>query len=415
MIEPRTSGLNASAARPVRVCFVIENLLSAGTELWVQRLIERLDRRRVHPSLCLTDGTQSDADSLTRSDCPTLRLGLRHLRDWRTFAAVRNLRKFLAEQAVDVVQVHHADPTYLAVPVARWASVPVVVQTKYDTGYWLQGWDLRFHRWLRPWVDLTIANCEACRVAAITQEGAPPETVQVIDNGIDTSRFAELPALCVEDFRGPVRVGMIANLRPVKDPHNLVQAASLLAGEFPQISFHLAGQGELAGALCRQIESLGLQSRVKLHGPVADPAAFLQQMQIAVLCSRSEGLPHALLESMAAGRTVVATSVGGNRELIEDGVNGLLVPAGDSAALAAAVRACLREPRQAVQRAAVARGHVVARFGLDAMARRFEHFYETIMAVPRRSTYRALGRFGGRGGAADRSPAGRNPAEESVC
>ena len=107
------------------MCFVIENLLPAGTELWVVRLIERLDRRYVTPLLCLVDGRSAESRRLEPANCEILRLGLPQLKtprahDGRADASTA----FCGSHRVDVVQVHHADPSYLGVPVARLAGVP---------------------------------------------------------------------------------------------------------------------------------------------------------------------------------------------------------------------------------------------------------------------------------------------------
>jgi glycosyltransferase involved in cell wall biosynthesis len=371
-------GTDDRQGRPVRVCFAVENLLPAGTERWIVHLIDRLDRRRVQPLLCLTDGQGDESRQLEPADCEVLRLELTQLKSIRTLRAARALYRFLRHHQVDVLQVHHADPSYLGVPTARAAGVPVIVQTKYDIGYWLTNFDLWMHRRLRCWIDVTLANCQACRDAAIAQERASPDEVVVIDNGIDTSRLTQIAALSRDAWRWPLRVGMVANLRPVKDPQNLIDAAHQLIDRSLPISFHLAGQGPLKEALEADVARRGLVDRIILHGHIADMPSFLESLQIVVLCSRSEGLPHALLEAMAAGRAVVATAVGGNRELVQDGVNGLLVPPSDSTALATAIARLATDPALAIRLAGAARRSVADRFGLDAMADRFAEFYRSV-------------------------------------
>jgi glycosyltransferase involved in cell wall biosynthesis len=142
------------------------------------------------------------------------------------------------------------------------------------------------------------------------------------------------------------------------------------------MTFHLAGDGPLRQSLQQRIHEAGLANQVLLHGHVEGTARFLRELEIFVLCSRSEGLPHALLEAMAAGRAVVATAVGGNKELIADGVNGLLVPPGDPPALAAAISRLARNPEFASRLAAAARNSVADRFSMAAMVQRFTDFYQ---------------------------------------
>jgi L-malate glycosyltransferase len=141
------------------------------------------------------------------------------------------------------------------------------------------------------------------------------------------------------------------------------------------VSFVVVGEGELRPALERQDQALGLANRFHLPGAQRDVPEFLAGLDVAVLSSRSEGLSNAVLEYMAAGRPVVATAVGGNPRLIEDGVTGLLVPPDDPAALARAVARLLREPELAARLAREGRRRVEAHYSREAMVRRFERFY----------------------------------------
>ena len=361
--------------RTVKVCFVIENLIPAGTELWILRLIERLDRTRVEPLLCVVDGADRSSQRLEPLDCPTIRLGLSTLKTPKLFAAAWRFHKFLRQHHVDVVQVHHADPSYLGIPVAKLARVPKVLQTKYDVGYWLKGSDLWMHRVARRWVDGTIANCEACRQASISQEWSPAETVHVLDNGIELNEWIQISPSQIQD-QGRIHIGMIANLRPVKDAETFLHAARNLLDVRQDVTFHLIGDGEQRESLEQLSEQLGLTEHVVFHGHVSHPSRIVAEMSIGVLCSLSEGLPHALLEFMAAGRPVVATQVGGNAEIIDDGRTGRLIPPRSPKALSTTILRMLDHPVEMQEMGVAARRSVVERFSLEAMTRRFESFYE---------------------------------------
>ena len=120
---------------------------------------------------------------------------------------------------------------------------------------------------------------------------------------------------------------------------------------------------------------------------MSDVPAFLGGLDVAVLCSRSEGMSNALLEYMAAGRAIVATNVGAAPELIEDGVHGLLVPPDDAGRLAEAIDALLRKPELARRLGDAARQRARDRYGREAMVERFTDFYERLGSQKR---------FGGR-------------------
>ncbi|MBM98220.1 MAG: hypothetical protein CMJ77_03770 [Planctomycetaceae bacterium] len=362
----------------MKVCFVIENLIAAGTELWILRLIERMDRNRVQPLLCLINGSGAQSQALEPVDCPVLRLNLPGLKTHRTFGAAAQLYRFLKQHKVDVVQVHHADSSYLGIPIARLARVPKIVQTKYDIGYWLQGTDLWLHRMLRPWVDVTVANCQACRQASIEQEWSPQDTVEVVDNGIELEPLEKIAP--IEPVSGrPHQIGMLANLRSVKDAATYLRAAEILLRTDQGLTFHLLGDGPERGELERLAVELDIDQHVVFHGRVERPAEVIQSLSIGVLCSLSEGLPHALLEFMAAGRPVVATDVGGNSEVVRNGDTGWLVPPRNPEAIATAINQLLHNPTRLVQMGMAARQSVISRFGLEPMTRRFEDFYDRIV------------------------------------
>jgi glycosyltransferase involved in cell wall biosynthesis len=352
---------------------MIDELNTAGTETQLLALIRRLDRTRVRPYLCLLRGESARSRALEPEDCPVLRLGVGPLCRPAALARAWRLAGFFRRERIDVLQVYFPDSTYFGVPVARLAGVPHVVRTRNNLGYWLTPLHRRLGRLCTRLADATIANCAACREEVIRGERAAPGAVVVLENGVDLERFTAVPALNVRD--GPVRVGAVANLRPVKDLDLLVRAAAEVAGRHPQVTFEIAGEGEARYGLQRLIDGLGLAQRFRLPGVVADVPGFLARTHVAVLCSRSEGMSNALLEYMAAGRAIVATRVGAAGSLIEDGVHGLLVPPGDAAALAGALRRLIEDATLRVRLAAAARRRAEQRYSRESMVRRFEDFY----------------------------------------
>ncbi len=371
-----------TAARPVRVCFMIDDLARAGTESQLLALIRHLDRRRIEPLLCLLRGRGETSRSLEPDDCPVLRLDVGSLHSPRVLAAAWRLRRFLREQAVDVLQVYFPDSSYVGVPVARLAGVPVVVRTRNNLGHWMTPLHRLLGRMLNPLTTRTIANCDAARDALIAAEKPDPESVVVLENGVDMERFDGVPPLGRGPFR---RVGVVANLRPVKGLDVFVDAASRVVREFPGASFVVAGEGSERVALERRAAEAGLGSRFVLRGTVADVPGFLASIDIAVLASRAEGMPNAVLEYMAAGRAVVATAVGACTRLIEPGVHGMLVPPCDAEAMAAGIAWLMREGDTARRLGEAARERVDREFSREAMVRRFQEFYEGLMTDRRPS------------------------------
>jgi glycosyltransferase involved in cell wall biosynthesis len=188
-------------------------------------------------------------------------------------------------------------------------------------------------RLLNPFVSVTVANCAASRDAVLRDERPSPDSVIVLENGVDLSRFptaefTDHPAR----FGLAQRVGVVANLRPVKGLDVFVQAAALVARLRPNVAFEVAGDGDQRAELEQLASRLGIADQLVLRGGIRDIPAFLSTLDLAVLSSRAEGMSNSVLEYMAAGRPIVATAVGATPEVIHEGVHGLLVPPDDSRA-----------------------------------------------------------------------------------
>jgi glycosyltransferase involved in cell wall biosynthesis len=374
---PRMMGCALRRNEPIRVCFLIDRLTRGGTETQVLALIRALDRRRVEPALALLDGTDAESRSLEPADCPVLRLGLRSLHRRQSLTAAATLTRFWRDHQTDVVQVYFLDSAYFGVPLARLAGVRRVVRVRNNLGHWLTPTHRLLGRVVGRLADVTLTNCEPARQALLAAEGGPYRKVVVLENGVDLDRFTNLPPA-----NNPApRIGVVANLRPVKGVDVFVRAAGQLASEFPTATFHIAGQGEQRTDLERLIGESGLSDRVTLHGAVADMPAFLAGLDVAVLPSHAEGMSNAVLEYLAAGRPVVATDVGANAHLLGGGDFGLLVQPGDPGALANGIGQLLMDSPLAARLAAAGRGHVCQHYSRDAMRRRFEDFYEQLCAA----------------------------------
>jgi glycosyltransferase involved in cell wall biosynthesis len=377
--------VEVGARRPVRVCFLIDRLATAGTETQLLALLRHLDRARVQPFLCLLDGEDEVSRALEPRDCPVLRLGVRSLHRPSTLAAAYRFRGHLRAQEIDVLQAYFADSAYFGVPAARWAGVPWIIRTQNNLGHWMKP----IHRWAgrlcQRWTHATIANCAACGDAAVRLEGARRDAVVVLPNGVDLERFAGVPLPPAR--REPCRVGLVANLRPVKDIETFIGVAARLASPFPDVSFHVAGEGSHRPALEALVRRLGLQERVVLPGLVSDMPSFLASLDVAVLCSRAEGMSNAVLEYMAAARPIAATAVGANVELLRHGVDGLIVAPGNAEELSAAVSTLLTDAALARRLGAAARAKVARGYSLESRARRFEDFYENLRERRRREVH----------------------------
>jgi glycosyltransferase involved in cell wall biosynthesis len=378
MTLPAVGGRAASmVSRPVHVCFVIDRLGRAGTESQLLALLENLDRARIQPSLCLLNGADAISRSLLPDNCPTIDLRLEKLTRPAAIVAAVRLAGFWRRQRVDVVQTYFLDSTYFAVPLARLCGIRQIVRVRNNTGYW----QTPTHRWLGRVLGrlcrVTLTNSEDGRQAVLGCERLAPDRVQVLENGIDLARFPDIRP--PNTGQATVRIGVVANLRPVKNIDGLIRVAANLCRQNTRVHFVVAGEGPSRQGLEEEIRTAGLGSRFRLMGAVDDVPAFLASVDVAVLCSHSESMSNAILEYMAAGRAIVATDVGANARLVRDGREGLIVPPRDEKALAQGILRLLSDPPLALELGAAARRRAGAAFSRAAMVRRFEDFFVSLV------------------------------------
>jgi len=212
--------------------------------------------------------------------------------------------------------------------------------------------------------------------------GFAPGRVLRICNGVDTQRFApvaDVPAAWPYRRGEHLVIGSVGRMQAVKDPLNLVDAflrlRELCPAHWPRLRLAMLGGGPLLDAARERLAQAGAVEQTWLPGDRSDVAALLPHFDVFALPSQAEGISNTLLEAMACGCAPVATDVGGNPELVDDGVSGLLVPARDAAMLAAALARLVNEPslRQRFAQASLVRAR--GQFSLDGMISAYGALY----------------------------------------
>jgi glycosyltransferase involved in cell wall biosynthesis len=219
---------------------------------------------------------------------------------------------------------------------------------------------------------LVVSRHSARRLEAMLRW--PRRKMDVIHNAVDSAAFARRPD---PDLRRGLAgeqplVLVVARLAPQKGHRHLLAAAA----EVPDAVFALAGDGPERPALEELADRLGVRNRIRFLGERSDVADLLAACDLFVLPSLFEGLPISLLEAMAAERPVIATAIGGTDEVVIDGQSGLLVPPGEPAAMASAIRRLLEDPALRARLAAAGRARVTSEFSAPQMVRRVTELYE---------------------------------------
>jgi len=292
------------------------------------------------------------------------------------------------------VQVLHAhqllSPTSVGILAAPLAGVPLVVNPHAcgafgDVGV-LSATMLGRLR-LRSVVERADAFVAVSRRIRdeLLAAGALPEAVWEITNGVDTERFSPAQPAEKQTIRralglpeGPLAV-FTGRLALEKGVDVLVRAWPHLVARVPRAHLCLVGTGSEEARLRESARRLRVEGSVTFTTGVMDVAPYIRTADVGVLPSRTEGMPVALLEAMSCAVPVVATRVGGSAEVLENGVNGILVPAEDPRALATAISEVFLHTREAAGRAEAARAQVVARHAMRLVADRYLDLYQALL------------------------------------
>jgi glycosyltransferase involved in cell wall biosynthesis len=297
---------------------------------------------------------------------------------WRFARIVKRL-------APDVIHAH--DPHGVAMASlalslgagsAHPAKAPALVASR-RVDFHLKG--NSFSRWKYRQVDCFIAASEAIRRMLVADGVPEPQTVTVHE-GIDVDHVLAAPPVNIHEAfflpHGAPVVGNVAALVPHKGQRYLIDAAHLVVQHVPDARFVILGEGELREHLQKQVHEHRLEKHVLLPGFRTDVLGCLKAFDLFVMSSVTEGLGTSLLDAMAASRPIVATAAGGIPEIVEDGVNGLLVPPRDHHALAEAIVRALEDVALRQRMGAAGWTRVNERFTVERMVSSTAAVYERL-------------------------------------
>jgi glycosyltransferase involved in cell wall biosynthesis len=372
-----------------RLAVFLTSFHPGGTERQMVELVRRLDPSRfaVHVACLHREGRwlqHAEAAALEVAEFP-----LSGFANRSGVQAVRKFARWCRERAIQVLQTCDFYSNVVGLAGAALAHVPVRIASRREIAPDKSRAQLALQRAAYLAAHRVVANSPAASNQLVA-EGVDAACIRVIPNGIDLERFPALPR------SGRIRqIVTVANLRPEKCHDVLLDAFARVVsapGGPRELSLRIVGDGPLRRSLEGQARALGIDERVSFLGHRDDVTDLLASSDLFILPSRSEAFPNSAMEAMAAGLPVIASAVGGLLDLIEDGRNGLLVPACDVAALATTIERLMAQPTLAVALGASARRHVRERYSFDRMIAGFEHLYLTELhaRVPLHAEHSAL-------------------------
>ena len=371
-----------SATAPVRVLHFVTGGFSGGaTQVAIQLVKAARETSTIEPLLVLRRKRRTPPERIRELRATGVPLQL--VPGWSHLATILALVRACHAFKPDVLVAHGFSEHLWGRYAGLLAKVPHLVHVEHNTRERYTGWRRAQTHWLAKRTDRIVGCSEGVRQALLAM-GMPAERTIAIPNGVRLEPFAQADA---HAFAARIPgIVMVARFSRQKDHATLLRAVALLRerGLHPPVQFAGGGKPLHRKPLEQLAASLGIADQVQFLGVVRDVPQRLMAHQVSVLSTHYEGMPLALLEAMAAGCAVIGSAVPGVREVLEDGVDGLLVPEADAAALADALERLLRNPADAARMAANARAAALTRHGRELMNQRYEALFLRLAGQPAR-------------------------------
>jgi sugar transferase (PEP-CTERM/EpsH1 system associated) len=380
-----------SAERPPLIVHVIHHLGVGGLENGLVNLINRIPPQRYRHAIVCLKGYSDFRQRITRENVEVVAL---HKQEGQDFSVYLNLFKTLRRLKPDIVHTRNLG-TMEGQVIAVLAGVGARVHGEHGRDvYDLYGKNRKYNllrKAIRPFVHHFIAVSKDLEGWLVNTVGATPDRINQIYNGVDSRRFhprnrenagvgyaGDLPTGFFTE--NTFVIGSVGRMMEVKNFPSLIRAFLILLKEVPsareRFRLLIIGEGNSRRTCIDMLRQAGAEALAWFPGERADIPELMRTMDLFVLPSLGEGISNTILEAMSTGLPVIATSVGGNVELVKVGHTGALVPPDEPAAMADAILGYYCNPGLIADHGRAARQHIEASFSLDAMTQSYLRVYD---------------------------------------
>lgn len=368
-------------AQHLTLIFLIDVLgKMGGAERNLIMLAENLRAKGYKIVVCCLKGGAL-ARNMEQAAFNVVELNLNRIYDHKGIIAAIKMIKIIRSENAAVLMTYHESSDFLGLLIALLTNSPII-SNRRDMGFKLAPRHVKIYKKINRFFDHIVAVSSAVMHSVCKSQGVMPQRISVIPNGVDSFVVQDGNGRKkIKDLKsgsGYLKLCCLANIRKIKGQKYLVSAAHIVSEKFPRVCFYFAGATDIDrpyyAELQQQVKDLSLEAMVSFTGQLSPSQVpdFLADMDICVLPSLSEGMSNTLLEYMAAGKPVVATAVGGNPELVEDGETGFLVPPEKAEAMAEAILKLLKNPKLRSEMGLHARKHVERDFSVTGMVDKYE-------------------------------------------
>jgi sugar transferase (PEP-CTERM/EpsH1 system associated) len=366
------------ARQPKKILYLNHCMAMGGIENMIVDFTRLLPGDEFEPHVAVFDGGGSLEKVLQERQVPVHWLDKHEGVD---FGLVLRLRRLLRRERIMVVHSHNYSAWLYACVAARGLRGLIHVHTEHSG---VDAFRRRYtaERWLSRFTTHVVAVSRHVHDVMIDEIGINPGRVRLIYNGVDTARFRPDPQ-GRESLRRRLQIppdtaviGIVARLARIKNHEVLLRAyAKLLAMPDNKTRLAIVGDGPERASLEQLARHLGIATDVSFLGERRDTPELLSAFDVYVLPSFSEGMNLTLLEAMGAGLPVVASRVGGNVEIVEDGITGHLFPSDDADSLSELLGRLVAAPERRERMGQAGRERVLRQFDQRAMMRQYLSLY----------------------------------------
>lgn len=383
--------------RKIRVLHIITRLIRGGADENTVFTVEGMDPERYESHILGGRGSEVSGFSAKVQECTTVMPELvRNPHPWNDMVALIKTTRMIRRGNYDIVHTHTAKGGFIGRLAARLAGVPHVVHTLHGVTFHdhipgpVRRLYILLERYAARHCDVMITVGEDVKRKYIEESIGRPERYITIPSGMDTRAFEDArndPTGARDEVRAEfgfgesdLVLGMVSRLEPRKGYRFLLEAMSRLAPDFPHLKLLIVGEGDDHSELEHLVRNRGLQERVVFAGYRADVARAISAFDVAALTSLWEGLPRVLVQYSLLEKPIVTFEVEGSREIIDDGVNGYVVPLKDVDALVDRLRRVIGSEDLRTEFGRLSREKVLGRWDVDRMVEQIADVYADVEA-----------------------------------
>ena len=379
--------MNKNSSEKINILFIIDVLKGiGGTENHLYYLTKYLRKERFNCFIVAFDVNKKFVKRFIKEGIKFYHIPVARYYTPNALVRAFELKKIIKENNIDIVQTFHFKSDTYGVVVSKISGVRNILSSRRDSGFLKNKIQILLNKIINSYVSNIVTVSEAVSEQVIVKEKFPKSKQVTIYNGVDLSRFNLPAAKEILNYKsqlgigeGDFVVGTVANFRPEKNYDIFFKGLKNARRSIDNLKILAVGFGPLLTFYKDFCSKNGMNDYTLFAGKVRDVRKYISVMDVACLISSTEGFSNSLLEKMAMAKPLVVTGVGGNKEVVIDGENGVIIPPRDYVKLTEAIISFYHSQANRKKMGEKGREIIEKYFSLQKMISNYEKFYEGIV------------------------------------